>query len=136
MIRLGITAATLSLLLAACATRQYRLEILGGSGQGLSRVTSDLEGEFGPSISPDGRVLLFDTRYARTAGVVGIDPTSGARRTVFTSTSSRAQEVAWDRAGKYFVYTSSSSGTGVSFEASRIVRMLQSRSSSAARWPR
>ncbi len=92
-------------------TKTFRLDILGGSGQGLSRITSDKENELGPSISADGRTLLFDTRTSSISGVIGIDPSTGARRTLYTSGSSRAMEAAWDRTGRYFVYTSNSTGS-------------------------
>lgn len=107
--------AAFSLLLVAsvsgCATTgQYTLGVTG-AGQALSRVTSEKVAEVGPAISPDGRTLLFDTRAASEAVIVSVDPNSGARRTVYTSNSSRASEPAWDPQGRFFVYTSDAPGT-------------------------
>ena len=98
----------------ARAPREYALNVTGAA-QGLTRVTSDKVDEFSPSPSPDGTTLLFETR-ARTgmnwdAAIVGVDPTSGARRTVYTSGTSMSGEPAWDPTGKYFVYSSNSTGT-------------------------
>lgn len=107
--------AVFSLLLVVsvtgCATtRQYALGVTG-AGQALSRVTSEKVAEVGPAISPDGRTLLFDTRGASEAVIVSVDPNSGARRTVYTSNSSRAMEPAWDPQGRFFVYTTNAPGT-------------------------
>lgn len=98
---------------AACAPPQpleYRLNVTGAA-QGLSRVTSDLVDEYTPSPSPDGGTLLFETRADNESAIVGVDPTSGARRTVYTSNSSLATEPAWDPTGRFFVYSSNSTGT-------------------------
>lgn len=97
----------------ACAPPQpleYRLNVTGAA-QGLSRVTSDLVDEYTPSPSPDGGTLLFETRADNESAIVGVDPTSGARRTVYTSNSSLATEPAWDPTGRFFVYSSNSTGT-------------------------
>lgn len=95
---------------AGCATLQYRLGTTG-AGQALSRVTSDKMDEFGPAISPDGRMLLFDTRFSSDKSVVGVDPASGMRRTVFTSTNSESEEASWDPQGRFFVYSTNSPGS-------------------------
>lgn len=95
-------------LTAACAG-QRRLD-LTNAGQGLTRVTSDREGEYRPAISPDGATLLFDTRRSRDATVIGVDPNSGARRTVYTSLRSRSQDATWDPQGKFFVFSSDQPG--------------------------
>lgn len=108
-------AAAAAIALTGCAAAmsnrpvEYKLAVTG-AGQGLSRVTSDKVDEFSPALSPDGSVLLFETRAASDAAIVGVDPTSGARRTVYTSNSSQATEPTWDPTGKYFVYSSNSTG--------------------------
>lgn len=80
------------------------------AGAGLSQVTSDQAVERAPELSPDGQVLLFDVRNGSEETIAGIDPKSGARRTVYTSTQSRASNTAWDPAGRFFVYTSNAPG--------------------------
>jgi TolB protein len=113
--RLLLAAASLTLV-TGCASMmagkatEFRLD-LTGAAQGLSRVSSDVVDEFAPAPSPDGATLLFETRTPREAAIVGVDPTSGARRTVYTSSSSLSSEAAWDPSGKYFVYSSNSTGT-------------------------
>lgn len=107
-------------LLTGCATmaggrvREYRLSTTGAA-QGLSRVTSDKVDEHMPSLSPSGNTLLFETNSRtgmKTEGaIVGVDPMSGARRTVYTSNSSLAAQPAWEPTGKYFVYSSNSTGS-------------------------
>jgi len=107
--RVLVVLLAASVFTTGCAVRQYRLDVSSGA-QGLTRITSDPENEFGPKISPDGKTVIFDTRLARAASIVGVDPQSGAKRTVYTTPSSRAQDAAWDPGGKFFVYTSNSSG--------------------------
>ncbi len=106
----GATLVTGCASMMAGGTTEFRLD-LTGAAQGLSRVSSDLVDEFSPVLSPDGSTLLFETRTSREAAIVGVDPTSGARRTVYTSSSSLAGEAAWDPSGRFFVYSSNSTGT-------------------------
>lgn len=82
-----------------------------GAGQGLTRLTSEKVDELGPAVSPDGTSLLFDTRWDKNeAVIVGLDPRSGSRRTIYTGSSSRAEQVAWDPQGRFFVFTSNAPG--------------------------
>jgi Tol biopolymer transport system component len=113
--RFVLTASTLALV-TGCASLQggkvveYRLD-LTGAAQGLSRVTNDLVDEYAPTLSPDAAVLLFDVKTSDESTIAGVDPTSGARRTVYTSNSSLANEATWDPTGRFFVYSSNSTGT-------------------------
>ena len=97
-------------LLVGCSARQYRLE-LTGAGQALSRITSDEAREYRPAISPDGTTLLFDAWGDDDRMIVSVDPSSGAQRTIYTPSSSEAQEAAWSPAGDWFAYTSNALGT-------------------------
>jgi Tol biopolymer transport system component len=99
----------LAIVTSACAARQYRLNATG-SGQGLSRVTSDPADEFGPTVSSDSKTLLLDTRFSEQSSIIGIDPRSGARRTVYTATTSRAEQPAFAPNAPFFVYSSNSPG--------------------------
>jgi Tol biopolymer transport system component len=110
----GLRATIPAVLLAGCAslqqgTAEYSLAATGAA-QGLSRVTSDMVDEFSPAPSPDGQTLLFETRDGDASAIVGVDPTSGARRTVYTGGNSLAGEAAWDPTGRFFVYSSNSTG--------------------------
>ena len=96
--------------MAAGKTTEFRLD-LTGAAQGLSRVSSDQVDEFNPVLSPESSVLLFETRAAREAAIVGVDPSSGARRTVFTNNASLSGSPTWDPSGRFFVYSSNSTGT-------------------------
>ena len=95
---------------AACGTKQYRLDITG-AGQALSRVTSDEVDELRPAVSPDGGTLLFDAEGDDERTIVSVDPSSGARRTIYTATTSASQEVAWSPEGDWFAYTTNAPGT-------------------------
>ncbi|MEM1029965.1 MAG: LpqB family beta-propeller domain-containing protein, partial [Myxococcota bacterium] len=87
-----------------------------GAAQALSRVTSDPITEEWPDLSPDGKTLLFHTvdkdaqgRLSRFA-VVGVDPSTGARRTVYTSPKSSSGFPTWMPDGSTYVYTSDAMG--------------------------
>jgi TolB protein len=87
-----------------------------GAGQALSRITSELVDELWPSISPDGSIVLFDVSVGdlsnpRERTIVGVDPNTGARRTLYTSTTSFAEQTAWLPDNSSFVYTSNSPGS-------------------------
>ncbi len=106
-----IARTTFLLALAGCASNQRLLD-LTGAGQGLTRITSDKVDELGPTVSADGRSLLFDTRLQGNASaIIGVDPSSGARRTVYTPSTSRSEQPAYARQGNFFVYSSNSPGT-------------------------
>jgi len=108
-------ALAAAILVAGCAslqqgTTEYRLNVTGAA-QGLSRVTSDAVDEYSPAPSPDAGILLFETRDDQDqSAIVGVDPTSGARRTVYTGGNSLAADPAWDPTGRFFVYSSNSTG--------------------------
>lgn len=89
--------------------RTFRLE-LTGAGQSLTRITTDDAAEFRPAVSPDGTTLLFDTERGDDRTIVSVDPSSGARRTIYTSASSQSQEVAWSPEGDWFAYTTNAPG--------------------------
>ncbi|MEM9193330.1 MAG: hypothetical protein AAGF12_29415 [Myxococcota bacterium] len=97
-----------------------------GAGQALSRVTSDPITEEWPSLSPDGRTLLFQTvLYDQSTGqsqfsVAGVDPSTGGRRTLFTSPNASAWNPDWLPDGSSFVYVTDAMGT------SAVVRALSS----------
>lgn len=90
-----------------------------GAGQALSRITSDPLNEYQPTISPDGAVLLFDVRVldqnveggVRESTIVGVDPSTGARRTLYTSNQSLSMEPGWVPDGSSFLYSSNALGT-------------------------
>lgn len=111
----GLRTALPALVLAGCASLQqgpveYSLAATGAA-QGLSRVTSDAVDEYSPAPSPDGTTLLFETHDNNDqSAIVGVDPTSGARRTVYTGGNSLATDPAWDPTGRFFVYSSNSTG--------------------------
>lgn len=109
-LRFGIIAACV-LTLPACAARQrtYTLDVTG-SGQALTRVTSETVGEFRPALSPDGSTLLMDVVAGDEYTIVGVDPTTGGRRTLFTSANSSSMESSWLPDGSGFVYTTNSTG--------------------------
>lgn len=105
-----VVAALPILLVLACAPQQFRLDTTG-AGQGLSRVTSEEVEELRPAISPDGSWVLFDAPGEEGRAIVGVDPRSGARRTIYTGSSSSAQEVAWGPNGDWFTYTTNAPGS-------------------------
>ena len=102
-----------------------------GAGQALSRVTFAKVDEFYPAISPDGKTLLFSVVVFDTARlaaaeripastvrstlwmdgtIAGVDPDTGARRTLFTPTSHKSGEPAWLPDGSAFIYSSDAPG--------------------------
>lgn len=96
---------------------------LTGAGQALTRVTADPVEELRPAISPDGKVLLFDTfvrSYSFGGGgqaapntertIIGVDPSGNSGRTMYTATTSYAAEPAWMPDGSAIVYSSNSLG--------------------------
>lgn len=111
-LRFAIIGACL-LTLSACAARQQRTYTLDvtGSGQALTRVTSETVDEFRPALAPDASSLLMDVVADDEYTIVGVDPASGSRRTLFTSTNSQSMESAWLPDGSGFVYTTNSTGS-------------------------
>lgn len=106
--RLTLGIAMLSL--CGCSAREFRLEATGAS-RALSRITAEASVELRPGVSPDGRTLLFDAIEDKSRVIVSVDPATGARRTIYTSSSSQSQEVAWGPDGAWFVYTTNAPGT-------------------------
>lgn len=108
---LRVLQAVVILLAVAVSTAVGQKEfVVTGAGQGLSRLTSEKQHETGPRISPDGKLLLFDTRLDKESVIVGIDPNTGGRRTLFTAPTSRAEQVGWDPVGRFFVFSSNAPG--------------------------
>jgi TolB protein len=86
-----------------------------GAGRALARVTSDPVDEVMPSISPSGDVVLFETRVwqdkvVAQQTIVGVDPETGATRTLYTSPNSKASWPTWMPDGSALVFASDSSG--------------------------
>ena len=97
-----------------------------GAATALSRVTSDPLTEEWPSLSPDHSTLLFHTITVDPTtgtdqkGIVGVDPNTGGRRTLFTGPQSSSGFPSWLPDGSSFVYTTDGMGTPA------IVRALSS----------
>lgn len=96
-----------------------------GAATALSRVTADPLTEEWPSLSPDKATLLFHTISVNASGqevlgIVGVDPNTGARRTLYTSPKSSSGFPAWLPDGSSFVYATDTMGSPA------IVRALSS----------
>ena len=93
----------------------HALSVTGG-GQALSRITKEPVEERYPAISPDGKTLLFTVKTyganhaIREATIDGVDPDTGARRTLYTATSTMAGAPSWLPDGSVFVYPSNAPG--------------------------
>ncbi|HEX7602180.1 MAG TPA: hypothetical protein VF316_11265 [Polyangiaceae bacterium] len=83
---------------------------LTGAAQSLTRVTSDNADEFGPALSPSGRTLLFTAMEGPSGSILGVDPSAGAGRMVYTPSNVSATYPSWlpDESG--FVYVSNVGG--------------------------
>ena len=92
-----------------------------GAGQALTQVTTDAENEEHPILSPDGKKLLLSTWENEVVdgqatgniaarAVVGVDPRSGAGRTVYTSARSLAYAPAWMPDSRSYVCLSNAMG--------------------------
>lgn len=134
MLRQGLTAALALVVLtsAGCHRRRYYAQPVvveappapaapahqlnvTGAGRALARVTSDPVDELMPAIAPQGDVVLFETRVWQDRAlvqqtIVGVDPETGATRTLFTSPNSKSSGPAWVPDGSSFVFASDSSG--------------------------
>jgi len=96
-----------------------------GAVTALSRVTADPLTEEWPSLSPDETSLLFHTISVNAAGqevlgIVGVDPNTGAKRTLYTNPKSSSGFPSWLPDGSSFVYSTDTMG------APAIVRALSS----------
>jgi TolB protein len=133
MSRLRVVAALALLVLTVPACRRHRRAYyaegpgpaveapaarqLGvtGAGRALARITSDPVDELMPAISPSGDVVLFETRVWHDRAIaqqtiVGVDPETGATRTLYTSSNARASWPTWMPDGSALVFASDSSG--------------------------
>jgi Tol biopolymer transport system component len=84
----------------------------------LTRITADPADETMPTLSPDGRKLLFAAGVPSRRGsegewessvIVGVNPSSGAGRTLYTSTRAISLAPSWLPDGS-FVFTSDQMG--------------------------
>jgi hypothetical protein len=86
----------------------HALSVTGG-GQALSRITKEPVEERYPAISPDGKTLLFTVKtyvankLIKEATINGVDPDTGARRTLYTATSTMSGAPSWLPDGSVFV---------------------------------
>jgi TolB protein len=86
-----------------------------GVGRALSRITSDPIDEVLPVISPNGDVVLFETRVWQNREIaqqtiVGVDPETGASRTLYTSGNAKSSWPTWVPDGSALVFASDSAG--------------------------
>ena len=86
-----------------------------GAGRALARVTSDPVDELMPAVAPQGDVVLFETRIWQNRAltqqtIVGVDPETGATRTLYTSPNAKSSAPTWVPDGSSFVFASDSSG--------------------------
>ncbi len=116
-IGLAIVALLAGVAAVGCAPPAVIHELgVTGAGQALSRITSEPLQEVRPAISPDGKTLLFEVFVPESAGhreertIVGVDPNTGARRTLYTPNTSLAGEPAWLPDSSGFVYASNAPG--------------------------
>jgi TolB protein len=90
------------------------------TGQSLSRVTSDPAAEGLPTLSPDRKTLLLTAQADevvngqltgnRQSVVIGVAPSTGGRRTVYTSNRFFSSSQAWLPGGDAFVFVSNQMG--------------------------
>ncbi|HOU90198.1 MAG TPA: hypothetical protein PLU22_04090 [Polyangiaceae bacterium] len=78
-------------------------------------MTTEPVDERNPAISPDGRVLLFQS-IAREGvfekrTLVAVDPSTRAQRTLFTSDKPHSRDPAWIAGGTSYLYVSDSPGS-------------------------
>jgi TolB protein len=93
---------------------QTRTLTATGAARSLTRLTKDGIDEVTPALSPNGTVVLFETRVASGGSVtaqaiLGADPQSGGARTAYTSTTSKSGAPAWLPDGTY-IFVSDVSG--------------------------
>ncbi len=91
-----------------------------GAAGALSRVTTGAEDETAPTISPDGKTLLFQVTTTgqdangnptTQSSIVGVDPESGVGRTIFTPPNTQALDPEWMPSGQGFMFSTDSMGS-------------------------
>jgi TolB protein len=85
-----------------------------GAARSLTRITKEGIDEVTPAPSPNGTVVLFETRVSSGGNVtaqaiLGADPQSGGTRTAYTSSTSKSGAPTWLPDGTY-VFVSDVSG--------------------------
>ncbi len=91
-----------------------------GAGGALERVTTEPVDEYNPSASPDGTTVLFEveTRAAddeegvapTKSVVIGVNPSTRAQRTIFTTEQSLSHDPVWMPDGSSVLFASTSTG--------------------------
>lgn len=86
-----------------------------GVGRALARITSDPIDEVLPAISPNGDVVVFETRGWQNREIaqqalVGVDPETGTKRTPYTGSNAKSSWPAWMPDGTSLVFASDASG--------------------------
>ncbi|MFH2007938.1 MAG: hypothetical protein ABI333_15255, partial [bacterium] len=122
-------------------TAPFELGVSGAGGAKPELVTKEDIDEFNPSISPDGKTLLFNavsfqqyyttSRYFRgyyqgrrlygtrrvwrrrmvDVTIAGVNANTGGQRTLYTRTGSRSWTPAWLPTGRSFLYASNQPGS-------------------------
>lgn len=83
-----------------------------GSGKALERITADPSNDTEPALAPDGKTLLFmATGDDGESTIVGVDPTSGAGRTLYTSANAHSSDPAWMPDGTGVVFLTDAPGS-------------------------
>lgn len=84
----------------------HELYAKGDSGN-LERMTYDPEDEFHPSVSPDGRIVLYDLRVPEEEGddaIMSCGPNGAFRGTEYTRANADARRPVWMPDGSGFLY--------------------------------
>jgi TolB protein len=86
-----------------------------GAVASLERVTTEPVDEVRPAISPDGKVLLFNVmlteRGQSKKTLVGVEPSTRAQRTLYTSDKSRSIDPCWMPDQSSYIYASDAPGS-------------------------
>jgi Tol biopolymer transport system component len=86
-----------------------------GAVASLERVTTEPVNEVRPAISPDGKILLFNVilveRGVSKKTIVGVDPSTRAQRTLYTSDKSRSADPVWMPDQSSYIYASDAPGS-------------------------
>jgi len=91
-----------------------------GAGAALERVTAEPVDEYSPSASPDGNTVLFEVETHAAddeegvtptkAVIIGVNPSTRAQRTIYTTEQSLAHDPVWMPDGSSVVFASTSTG--------------------------